>query len=96
MLRPDEVLCESVTYLILWQTGKGFDDGSKGHLALLGQISSAGKRVGGAADESGAGITFAKRSINNLLFIPIHIVILFQYKDSSLFLLLNLSQINSL
>lgn len=58
MLQPDDVLCETVTYLVLWQTGKGFDDGSKGYLALLGQISGAGKRVGGAADESGTGITW--------------------------------------
>lgn len=62
VLRPDEVLCETVTYLILWQNGKGFDDGSKGHLALLGQISSTGKRVGGAADESGAGITWIQQN----------------------------------
>lgn len=45
------------TYLILWQTGKGFDDGCQGHLALFCQIGSAGQRVGGAAHEPGTGIS---------------------------------------
>lgn len=45
-----------MTYLIIWQAGKGFNDGSQGHLALFGQIGSAGQGVGGAAHEPGTGI----------------------------------------
>lgn len=37
-----EVVSETMSYLILWQTGKRFNDGSQGHLALFGQINSAG------------------------------------------------------
>ena len=49
---------KSTTYLILWQSGKGFNDASQGHLALLGQIGGAGEGVGGAAHEPGTGIAW--------------------------------------
>ena len=47
-----------MTYLILWQTGKGFNDGSQGHLALFGQIGGAGQGVGGAAYVPGTGVAW--------------------------------------
>lgn len=44
-------------YLILWHCGEGFDDGGQGNLALLGQVSRAGERVGGATHEPWAGVS---------------------------------------
>lgn len=46
------------THLVLWQTGKGLDDSRQGNLALFGQVSSAGKGVGGAAHKPGASIAW--------------------------------------
>lgn len=50
-----------MTYLVLGQIGKRFNDGSQRHLALFGQISGAGEGVGGAAHEPGTGIAWEKQ-----------------------------------
>lgn len=44
-------------YLILWHRGERFDDGTQRNLALLGQVSRAGERVGGATHEPWAGVS---------------------------------------
>lgn len=45
-----------IIYLVRWQGGEGLDDGSQGHLRLLGHIGGAWHVVGGAADKPRAGI----------------------------------------
>lgn len=46
-----------VTHLVRRQRGEGFDDGSQGHLRLLGHVGGARHVVGGAADEPRAGVS---------------------------------------
>lgn len=53
-----ELYAKTRTYLIRLQIGKGFNNRSQGHMALFGQIGSAGQGVGGAAYEPGTGIAW--------------------------------------
>lgn len=50
------------THLVLWQIGKGLYDSRQGNLALFGQVSSAGKGVGGAAHKPGARIAWSEQN----------------------------------
>lgn len=50
------------THLVLWQIGKWLYDRRQGNLALFGQVSGAGKGVGGAAHKPGASITWSEQN----------------------------------